>query len=82
MRSLWETMLWRWLGQRRMAVPDENTDLSGWLQADASGIAVAFVVRRAAVETDRAARPPETSGHADYAAAIDRILAEGAPDPE
>jgi hypothetical protein len=62
MRSLWETMLWQWLGRQGMAARGEYADLLG---ADSVRLTLAFAVRREAAAIGhadwpaRSIRPPE-----------------------
>jgi hypothetical protein len=57
MRSLWETMLRRWLGRQAAAAPAADAPLCGLLAPDTAGIALAFAVERLSA-VNRAARPP------------------------
>jgi hypothetical protein len=69
MRSLWETMLWQWLGRQGMAARGEYADLLG---ADSVRLTLAFAVRREAAAI----------GHADWPAPIDQTARESVADFE
>jgi hypothetical protein len=79
MPSLWETMLWRWLGRPGAAAFGEQVELPD-LPAATSGTGPGFIVRRASPAVNGGAKPPEAAKLSDPATALDPSI--GDRDPE
>jgi hypothetical protein len=75
MGSLWETMVGRWLGQKRRQAPGEASDLPDFLAADT--VPVGVEVRRESTAFDRTARPSDAP---DVAPAIEPTLLQRIPE--